>query len=180
MRVGHLRGQPGQCAACPRPDRFRSVPVVVDEICILPQIKRCGYIEGDVDYKAIAEQVYLASDALKVMTHLGYDAPKVDYKSHLIVGKTLVPDQPGLASTASQLSGADPCRSVSECTICNLVRRPAGGLSWRLGGVSHSAGSRRGVDRMRRPDGCRPATRRSATLKRCVGQGVGTAARSLL
>ena len=56
-------------------------------VWILTQMKRWGYIEGDVDYKAIAEQVYLASDARKVMTDLGYDAPVDNYKSHNILGE---------------------------------------------------------------------------------------------
>ena len=43
-------------------------------VWILTQMKRWGYIEGDIDYKAVAEQVYLASDARKIMTDLGYDA----------------------------------------------------------------------------------------------------------
>ena len=63
-------------------------------VWILTQMKRWGYIEGDVDYKAIAEQVYLASDARKVMTDLGYDAPVDNYKSHMIMGKSFDPAQP--------------------------------------------------------------------------------------
>ena len=58
------------------------------------QMKRWGYIEGDIDYRAVAEQVYLAADAKKVMTDLGYDAPDVTYKSYMIMGKTFDPAQP--------------------------------------------------------------------------------------
>jgi len=63
-------------------------------VWILTQMKRWGYIEGDVDYKVVAEKVYLASDARKVMTDLGYDAPKESYKSHIIMGKTFDPAKP--------------------------------------------------------------------------------------
>ena len=32
---------------------------------MLTQMKRWGQIKGDVDYKAVAEQVYLATDATR-------------------------------------------------------------------------------------------------------------------
>lgn len=78
------------------PDRidFDPFPWQSMGVWILTQMKRWGYISGDVNYKAIAEQVYLASDARKVMTDLGYDAPEVNYKSHTIMGKTFDPEQP--------------------------------------------------------------------------------------
>jgi nitrate/nitrite transport system substrate-binding protein len=42
----------------------------------------------------VAERVYLASDAKKVMEDLGYTAPDVTYKSHMIMGKTFDPATP--------------------------------------------------------------------------------------
>jgi nitrate/nitrite transport system substrate-binding protein len=67
------------------PDRidFDPFPWHSMGVWILTQMKRWGYIEGDIDYKAVAEQVYLASDARKIMTDLGYDAPAETYKSHV-------------------------------------------------------------------------------------------------
>ncbi len=78
------------------PDRidFDPFPWHSMGVWILTQMKRWGYIEGDVDYKAVAEQVYLASDARKIMTDLGYDAPAESYKSHVIMGKTFDPETP--------------------------------------------------------------------------------------
>ena len=78
------------------PDRidFDPFPWHSMGVWILTQMKRWGYIEEHVDYKAVAEQVYLAADAKKVMKDLGYDAPDVTYKSHTIMGKTFDPDQP--------------------------------------------------------------------------------------
>ncbi|MDV7200770.1 CmpA/NrtA family ABC transporter substrate-binding protein [Roseovarius sp. 10] len=78
------------------PDRidFDPFPWHSMGVWILTQMKRWGYIEGDVDYKAVAEQVYLAADCKKVMEDLGYDAPDVTYKSHMIMGKTFDPAQP--------------------------------------------------------------------------------------
>ncbi|MCO6407554.1 CmpA/NrtA family ABC transporter substrate-binding protein [Hoeflea alexandrii] len=78
------------------PDRidFDPFPWHSMGVWILTQMKRWGYIEGDIDYKAVAEQVYLASDARKIMTDLGYDAPAESYKSHVIMGKTFDPATP--------------------------------------------------------------------------------------
>lgn len=56
-------------------------------VWILTQMKRWGYIEGDVNYQQIAEQVYLAADARKVMNELGYDAPSKTYQNYTIMGK---------------------------------------------------------------------------------------------
>lgn len=56
-------------------------------VWILTQMKRWGYISGEVDYRGIAERVYLASDARKVMQELGYPVPESTYKTHSIMGK---------------------------------------------------------------------------------------------
>ncbi|MEM5472131.1 CmpA/NrtA family ABC transporter substrate-binding protein [Hoeflea sp. AS60] len=78
------------------PDRidFDPFPWQSMGVWILTQMKRWGYIEGDVDYKSVAEQVYLAADARKIMKDLGYDAPAENYKSHVIMGKTFDPEKP--------------------------------------------------------------------------------------
>ncbi|MCA1777611.1 MAG: nitrate ABC transporter substrate-binding protein, partial [Loktanella sp.] len=78
------------------PDRidFDPFPWHSMGVWILTQMKRWGYIEGDVDYRGVAEQVYLAADAKKVMEDLGYEAPDATYKSHMIMGKTFDPADP--------------------------------------------------------------------------------------
>lgn len=63
-------------------------------VWILTQMKRWGYIDGDVDYKGVAEEVYLATDCGKVMRDLGYEPPEVTYKSHTIMGKDFDPEEP--------------------------------------------------------------------------------------
>ncbi|MCH8498541.1 MAG: ABC transporter substrate-binding protein [Marinobacter sp.] len=57
-------------------------------VWILTQMKRWGYVSGDIDYQDIAEKVYLASDTRKIMEELGYPAPESTYKTHTIMGKT--------------------------------------------------------------------------------------------
>lgn len=56
-------------------------------VWILTQMKRWGYIKGDVDYQKIAQQVYLATDCEKVMKELGYATPKTTNKNYFIMGK---------------------------------------------------------------------------------------------
>lgn len=63
-------------------------------VWILTQMKRWGYIKGDVDYRKVAEEVYLASDATKIMHELGYDVPDHTYESYNIMGKTFDPAKP--------------------------------------------------------------------------------------
>jgi nitrate/nitrite transport system substrate-binding protein len=63
-------------------------------VWILTQMKRWGYIEGDVDYRGIAEQVYLASDAAAVMRELGMDPPGETYRVHTIMGRDFDPADP--------------------------------------------------------------------------------------
>src|SRR5712672_2400332 len=63
-------------------------------IWILTQMKRWGQIKGDVDYKAVAEQVYLATDTAKLMKEAGLDPPAARSKNFKVMGKTFDPSKP--------------------------------------------------------------------------------------
>ena len=65
---------------------IRSLAVLA--VWMLTQMKRWGQIKGDVDYKAVAEQVYLATDTRKVMAEMGLTPPTTAYKSFSVMGKT--------------------------------------------------------------------------------------------
>lgn len=71
------------------PDRidFDPFPWHSMAVWILTQMKRWGYVDGDIDYKGIAEKVYVAADTAKVMKDLGYEAPSTTYKKYTIMGK---------------------------------------------------------------------------------------------
>ena len=77
------------------PDRidFDPFPWHSMAVWILTQMKRWGYVEGDLNYKAIAEQVYLATDCGDVMKELGYEPPSKTYQSYTIMGKEFDPDK---------------------------------------------------------------------------------------
>jgi nitrate/nitrite transport system substrate-binding protein len=78
------------------PDRidFDPFPWHSMGVWILTQMKRWGYVEGDIDYKAIAEQVYLTADCGKIMNDLGLTPPDKTYENYTIMGKTFDPNEP--------------------------------------------------------------------------------------
>ena len=57
-------------------------------VWMMTQMKRWGQIKGDVDYKSVAEQVFLATDTAKVMKEMGLTPPASSYKSFVVMGKT--------------------------------------------------------------------------------------------
>ena len=78
--LGEVKNEPNRIDFDPFP--WHSMAV-----WILSQMKRWGYIKGDVDYQTIARQVYLATDCEKVMKELGYPVPASTNKNYFIMGK---------------------------------------------------------------------------------------------
>jgi nitrate/nitrite transport system substrate-binding protein len=78
------------------PDRidFDPFPWESFAIWILTQMKRWGQIKGDVDYRKIAQQVYLATDAAKLMKEVGLTPPSSTSKSFKVMGKEFDPAKP--------------------------------------------------------------------------------------
>ena len=78
------------------PDRadFDPFPWQSMAVWMLTQMKRWGYVKGDVNYKAIAEQVFLATDARKRMAELEMKAPGASYAKFKVMGKEFDPGQP--------------------------------------------------------------------------------------
>ena len=90
--LGHIKNVPDRIDFDPFP--WHSMAV-----WILTQIKRWGYVKGDINYKQIAEQVYLASDAQAVMSEMKLGGPygkppSKTYESYTIMGKTFDPSKP--------------------------------------------------------------------------------------
>jgi nitrate/nitrite transport system substrate-binding protein len=63
-------------------------------IWILTQMKRWGQVKGDVDYKAVSEQVFLATDTAKLMKEVGLTPPTTSTKSFKVMGKEFDPGKP--------------------------------------------------------------------------------------
>ncbi|MFP5466020.1 MAG: CmpA/NrtA family ABC transporter substrate-binding protein [Gammaproteobacteria bacterium] len=79
------------------PDRadFDPMPWQSMAVWMLTQMKRWGYIKGDVNYQQIAEKVFLITDARKHMKDLGIDfKPGPAYVKHTIMGKEFDPTKP--------------------------------------------------------------------------------------
>jgi nitrate/nitrite transport system substrate-binding protein len=78
------------------PDRidFDPFPWQSFAVWIMTQMKRWGQIKGDVDYKAVAEQVFLATDTARLMREAGLMPPATTSKSLMIMGKAFDPAAP--------------------------------------------------------------------------------------
>jgi nitrate/nitrite transport system substrate-binding protein len=57
-------------------------------------MKRWGQVKGDVDYKAVAEQVFLATDTARLMKEVGLTPPATSTKSFKVMGKEFNPGKP--------------------------------------------------------------------------------------
>jgi nitrate/nitrite transport system substrate-binding protein len=78
------------------PDRvdFDPFPWQSMAVWMLTQMKRWGYIKGEVNYKQIAEQVFLATDARKRMAELDIKAPATNMQKFKVMGREFDPAQP--------------------------------------------------------------------------------------
>jgi nitrate/nitrite transport system substrate-binding protein len=85
--LGKIQNVPGRADFDPFP--WHSMAV-----WMLTQLKRWGYLKQEVDYRKIAEQVFLATDARRRMAELGLPAPKESYARHQVMGKTFDPAKP--------------------------------------------------------------------------------------
>ncbi|OOR90805.1 nitrate ABC transporter substrate-binding protein [Moraxella caviae] len=76
------------------PDRtgFDAMPWHSLAVWMLTQMKRWGYIKGNVNYHTLAEQVFLLTDAKKQMAAMGYQF--ANEKSITVMGKRFDPAKP--------------------------------------------------------------------------------------
>ena len=73
---------------------FDPVPWSALGVWILTQMKRWGYVKGDVQYKSIVDQVYLMTDAKKRMKEEGIAAPADLPKKIIVMGKVFDVNKP--------------------------------------------------------------------------------------
>ena len=74
---------------------FDPVPWQSMAVWMLTQMKRWGYLKGDVNYKQVAEKVFLLTDAKKQVKALGQAVPDGAYKKFKVMGKEFDPAHPG-------------------------------------------------------------------------------------
>jgi len=78
------------------PDRVSFAPMPWDSfaIWIMTQMKRWGQVHGDLDYAAVAKQVYLATDAKRAIRDAGLAPPAASGRTIVVMGKPFDPAQP--------------------------------------------------------------------------------------
>ena len=74
--------------------RFDPYPYPSMALWIMTQMKRWGQVKGDLRWRDVAEQVFLATDAGARMKDLGLTVPASAYRSHTVMGKTFDPADP--------------------------------------------------------------------------------------
>ncbi|HMK78307.1 MAG TPA: CmpA/NrtA family ABC transporter substrate-binding protein [Xanthobacteraceae bacterium] len=84
----------GNVRTDPKRVDFDPMPWHSFAVWMLTQMKRWGQIKGEVDYKAIAEQVFLATDTARLMAEMGLPVPSGTYKSFTVMGKSFDPAKP--------------------------------------------------------------------------------------
>jgi nitrate/nitrite transport system substrate-binding protein len=73
---------------------FDPFPYESFAVWILTQMKRWGQIKGEVDYAAVARQVFLATDTTRLMKEVGLTPPAATTKSFSVMGKPFDPSKP--------------------------------------------------------------------------------------
>ena len=78
------------------PDRidFDPFPWHSFAVWILTQMKRWGQLKSDVDYQGVAREVFLATDAARLMAQAGLEPPKSTYKTFSVMGRAFDPMKP--------------------------------------------------------------------------------------
>ena len=85
--LGGVRNEPARAD-------FDPVPWYSMAVWMLTQMKRWGYVKGDVAYKDIAQQVFLLTDARKYMRELDQKVPDNGYRKFKVMGKEFDAAQP--------------------------------------------------------------------------------------
>ncbi|MDH4465915.1 MAG: CmpA/NrtA family ABC transporter substrate-binding protein [Acidovorax sp.] len=91
------------------PDRadFDPMPWQSMAVWMLTQMQRWGYVKGDVNYRQIAEQVFLITDAKKHMKALDQKVPEGAYPKFKIMGREFD------AAKAAEYSKSFPIRKAA-------------------------------------------------------------------
>ena len=78
------------------PDRanFDPVPWQSMAVWMLTQMKRWGYVKGDVNYRQIAEKVFMLTEAKKQMSAAGWRPPEGAYRKFKVMGREFDPGAP--------------------------------------------------------------------------------------
>ncbi|MGJ3699840.1 CmpA/NrtA family ABC transporter substrate-binding protein [Variovorax sp. AFSI2.2] len=84
----------GNVKTLPRRIDFQPFPHYSSAVWLLTQMRRWNMIKEDLDYKGLARQVMLATDAKRLIEERGGRAPEVGFRKETILGKSFDSDRP--------------------------------------------------------------------------------------
>ena len=70
---------------------YQPFPHYSAAVWLMTQLRRWNMLKEDIDYKKLAQQVMLATDAAKIMRDLGATPPAADFGKEIILGQELTP-----------------------------------------------------------------------------------------
>ena len=73
---------------------YQPFPHFSAAVWLMVQLRRWNMLKEDVDYKKLAEQVMLATDAAKIMQEQGVAPPEGGFRKETILGKVFDSSQP--------------------------------------------------------------------------------------
>ncbi len=100
--TGHYADGLGKVVDAPDRIDFDPFPYETTGIWLLTQLRRWKIIPTDLDYKAVAERVFLSTGAARAMRDLGLTPPATGMAKRMIMGREFDPQKPAeyLASFA--------------------------------------------------------------------------------
>jgi nitrate/nitrite transport system substrate-binding protein len=78
------------------PDRvdYDPFPHYSAAIWLMTQLRRWNMLKEDIDYKRVAQQVMLATDAQKIMRERGVTPPAAEFRKEIILGREFDSSRP--------------------------------------------------------------------------------------
>lgn len=73
---------------------YQPFPKYSAAVWLMVQLRRWNMLKEDVDYKSLAEQVMLATDASRIMRDQGVAAPGIEFGKEMILGKEFDSNRP--------------------------------------------------------------------------------------
>jgi nitrate/nitrite transport system substrate-binding protein len=84
----------GSVVEVPNRIGFKAFPYESTAVWLLTQLRRWNMVPADINYQAVAQQVFLATDATKRMQAMGFATPPSPMIKHTIMGKVFDPTKP--------------------------------------------------------------------------------------
>ena len=94
VMLGRYADGLGSIVEVPQRIGFKAFPYESTAVWLLTQLRRWNMIPADIDYRAIAQKVFLATDAKKRMDEMGFATPASPMVKHTIMGKVFDPAFP--------------------------------------------------------------------------------------